>query len=347
MKTPQRRKVPRVLSILIFTIPIMVVSTISIMSFWAIYQSTGENLGLTATIVPFILLGLGIICSAVDAWRRKYTVTNQVEEILKATEEITNGNFNIKLNPLHDYGKYDDFDIIKLNIVKMARELDKNEILKSDFISNLSHEIKTPLAIIRNSATMLMSKNLSEKEKQEYLKSMNNTVTKLTNLISNILKLNKLEHQQIGFENIDFDLSELVRESVIEFESLIEKKNLKLNLDIEDITLKNDSSLFEIIINNLISNAIKFTDENGKIDISLKRENSNVILSVKDNGIGMDSETGLKIFEKFYQGDTSHREQGNGLGLALVKNVINIIGGEITVESEIGKGSKFIVKVKG
>ena len=171
-------------------------------------------------------------------------------------------------------------------------------------------------------------------------------IDRVTNLVSNILKLNKLEHQQLNFEKKEFDLSELIREIIIGNESLIEKKNLNLDLDIDDITITNDSFLFEILANNLISNAIKFTNKDGNIFVSLKRGKDAIIFTVKDDGIGMDKDTGEKIFDKFYQGDTSHSKSGNGLGLALVKKVIDNVGGEITVKSELNCGSEFIVKIE-
>lgn len=345
-KKSSKRKYDTIFSIVIFTVIVMFVSTIAIVSFWWIYQATGENLALSASIAPFVLLVLGVLFSVVDALRRKYTITNQVQQILRATDNITNGKFDIELDATNDYGRYDYFDLIKLNIKKMAKELSKNEVLKNDFIASFSHEIKTPLAVIQNCATILKSKKAEEKDKKEALKTMEINIDRVTNLVSNILKLNKLEHQQLNFEKKEFDLSELLRESIISFESLIEKKDLKLNIDIEDITITNDSFLFEILTNNLISNAIKFTNKGGEISVSLKRDKDIVSLTVKDNGIGMDKETGEKIFDKFYQGDTSHSKAGNGLGLALVKKVIDKIGGEINVKSELNYGSEFTVKVE-
>lgn len=345
-KKSSKRKYDTLISICFFTIIVMVVSTIAIISFWWIYQATGENLALSASIAPLVLLVLGILFSVVDALRRKYTITNQVQKILKATDDITDGKFDVKLDITNNYGKYDYFDLIKLNINKMAKELSKNEVLKTDFISSFSHEIKTPLAVIQNCATILKSKKADDKDKKEALKTMEINIDRVTNLVSNILKLNKLEHQQLNFEKKEFDLSELIREVIIGNESLIEKKNLNLDLDIDDITITNDSFLFEILANNLISNAIKFTNKDGNIFVSLKREKDTVIFTVKDDGIGMDKDTGEKIFDKFYQGDTSHSKAGNGLGLALVKKVIDNVGGEIAVKSELNCGSEFVVKIE-
>ena len=165
-------------------------------------------------------------------------------------------------------------------------------------------------------------------------------------MITNILKLNKLENQQIIPEIEEFNLAELVRTCALDFENLIEKKQLSLNCDIDEINITSSSSLLEIVINNLISNAIKFTEPSGKISISIKENHNFVVIKVSDTGCGISNETGKHIFDKFYQGDTSRASEGNGLGLALVKKVIDILGGEILVESTFGKGSTFAIKLK-
>ena len=169
---------------------------------------------------------------------------------------------------------------------------------------------------------------------------------KLSELITNILKLNKLENQQLLPENETFDLAELVRTSLLTYENLIDKKEIVLECDIDEIQLSGGESLVELIVNNLLSNAVKFTERGGKVQVSLKDEGENAVIKVKDSGCGISKEVGKHIFDKFYQGDTSHSSEGNGLGLALVKKVIDIIGGEIAVESKVGEGSTFTVKLK-
>jgi len=219
-------------------------------------------------------------------------------------------------------------------------------VLKTDFISNVSHEIKTPLAVIQNYSSLFQDETLDSETRKNYSKTLISASKRITDLITNILKLNKLENQEIQEKHEAFNLTEALADSVVEFEMLIEKKNLELNCDFDDVVIFSSKSLLEIVWNNLISNAIKFTNSGGKIDITLKRKYKNVEIKVSDTGIGMTSETGAKIFEKFYQGDTSHSTQGNGLGLALVKKVIDILGGEISVQSEINKGSTFTILLK-
>lgn len=305
-----------------------------------------HNNAIIAAIMFAVIVALTTFCTVCDWVRRKYMVDKPVGQILDATDKIANGNFNIELKPLHAYAKYDAYDLIMENLNKMAKELSRNEVLKTDFISNVSHEIKTPLAVINNHATLLQDKHLSEKERNEYTENLLAATRRLTDLVMNILKLNKLENQVIQEQKNDVHLGDYLGEIILGFEEMIDGRGIELNCDIDDITLAIDKTFFEIICNNLISNAIKFTEQGGNVTISLKDKSDMVELKVQDTGCGMDAETGKHIFDKFYQGDTSHSQQGNGLGLALVKKVIDIMGGNITVESELDKGSTFIVKLK-
>lgn len=298
-----------------------------------------------AVIMLVVCLGLSLICSAIDALRRKRTVDASVEQILNATEQITAGNFNVFLAPRHSYKNYDDFDLIKENVNLMAKELSKNEVLKTDFISNVSHEIKTPLAIIQNYATALQNEKLSPDERKAYVKTLVQASTRLNDLVINVLKLNKLENQTFAAETQAVRLDETLAQAIFGFEDLIESKNLVLDCDVEEITLTSSQALLETVWNNLLSNAIKFTPQGGKISVSLKKNGDNAVVKIADTGIGMNAETGKRIFDKFYQGDASRAKEGNGLGLALVKKIIDVLGGEISVESELGKGTIFTVSI--
>lgn len=301
--------------------------------------------------VAILLIGVilvnALFCSIIDVIRRKIMISKPVDEILEATNKLKKGNFNINLVTNHTYQEFDEFDIIKNDLNKVAKELARSEILKNDFIANLSHEIKTPLAVIKNYAKVLEDESISPEERKKYLHNLQEATKKLNALVTNILKLNKLEHQTLELEITNFNVSELLTEQILQFESLIATKDLKLKIDIEeDIYINSEQSYLEIIFNNLISNAIKFTNPNGTITITLKKKNNEYIFTFCDTGCGMDSETGMHIFDKFYQGDTSHAKEGNGLGLALVKRVIDLLGGEISVESEKGVGTTFKIIVK-
>lgn len=229
----------------------------------------------------------------------------------------------------------------------MEKPVDLEELtLRTDFISNVSHELKTPLAVIQNYASLLGKPNLSEKERLEYAASIHSAAQGLNSLITNILKLNKLENQQIFPAKQKFDLGEQLRECLLSFENAWEKKQLEIKTDIKDgMILHNDSELLEIVWNNLFSNAVKFTDTGGTISITAGTDGGFAVVTVADTGCGIGKKDGKHIFEKFYQGDTSHATGGNGLGLALVKRVVDIIDGDISVESEPGKGSTFTVRI--
>lgn len=305
-----------------------------------------DNVTFIAILILIEIVILATFCTIFDWARRKIMVDRPTKKILMATDKIADGDFSVRLKTAHEYGKYDQYDLIMENLNKMAGELQKNEVLKTDFISNVSHEIKTPLAVIQNYATLLQDDTLDSATRQSYAKTLIGASKRITDLITNILKLNKLENQEIQEKHEAFNLTDALGDSVVEFETLIENKNLDLNCDFDDVVIFSSKSLLEIVWNNLISNAIKFTPDGGKIDISLKRKDKNVQITVTDTGCGMTRETGEKIFEKFYQGDTSHSTQGNGLGLALVKKVIDILGGEIAVQSQLGKGSTFSILLK-
>ena len=296
---------------------------------------------ISTTIIITIIL---VIC---DYIRRRVMIYTPLQEILDATKALSKGDFKVKLKPKNPYGEYDEFDLIKVDLNRMANELSKSEMLKNDFIANVSHEIKTPISIINNYVKLLSNDSLIKEEKDKYLANIKYACSKLSNLISNILKINKLDNQRLKVDLKKFNLSESIINQIVQFEELIEQKEIELICDIEeDLYIISEESYLEIIWNNLISNAIKFTEPKGTIKISLKKVENKYQIIISDTGIGMDKETGAHIFDKFYQGDTSRSKEGNGLGLALVKRVIDLLGGSISVESEINKGTTFIVIVK-
>ena len=256
------------------------------------------------------------------------------------------GDFSVRIKPMQSSGM-EGFNQIAEAINQMAEELGGVETLRTDFIANVSHEMKTPLAVMQNYGTLLQSPELSEEKRIEYAKGVTDAPRRLAEMMTNILKLNRLENQQIFPEITEFDLGEQLCECLLQFENVWEKKNIEIDTDIaEDIKVAADAELLSLVWNNLFSNAFKFTDEGGTVSLSLSASEHHAIIKVKDTGCGMTAEVGAHIFEKFYQGDTSHSAQGNGLGLALVKRVIDIMQGEIGVESTVGIGTTFTVKIR-
>ena len=304
------------------------------------------NIAVAAKLTFGNVLLITFLFGTADYIRRKITVDRPVKQITEAAEKIMQGDFSARVPAIHGAGT-EGFNEIGKAINAMAAELSGTETLRTDFIANVSHKLKTPLAVMGNYATMLQRPGITEEEKNEYAKAISEAARKLAQLITNILKLNKLENQQIFPQPQEFDLGEQICECLLGFEDAWEAKNLEIETDIaDDVRIKSDPELLSLVWNNLISNAVKFTPDGGTIGVSLKTEEHAVIVQVRDTGCGMKPEVGQHIFEKFYQGDTSHATQGNGLGLALVKRVMDILSGEIGVQSVYGEGSIFTVKFK-
>ena len=308
---------------------------------------TRDNVTTAAKLTFGNVLAITFFSGTIDYLRRKQMVDKPVNQILAAADKIMQGDFSVRIAPVKEFAGETGFNEIIACLNKMTAELAGTETLRTDFIANVSHELKTPLAVMGNYATMLQKPGITEEEKNEYAKAISDSARRLAALITNILKLNKLENQQI-FPQLDaYDLGEQLCESLLQFEDVWERKHLEIETDIEeDVRIRSDAELLSLVWNNLISNAVKFTPEGGTVGVTLKTEGNQVIVQVRDTGCGMKPEVGQHIFEKFYQGDTSHATQGNGLGLALVKRVVDIFSGEISVQSIYGQGSTFTVKFR-
>ncbi len=308
---------------------------------------TKDNIADAAKLTFGNVLLITMLSGTIDYFRRKQMVDKPVKKILDAAEKVMQGDFSVRIEPVKDFAGETGFNEIIDCFNKMTAELAGTETLRTDFISNVSHELKTPLAVMGNYATMLQRPGITEAERCEYAKAISESSRKLAGLITNILKLNKLENQQIFPQLDEYDLGEQLCENLLQFEEVWERKNLSIDTDIEeDVRIRSDAELLSLVWNNLISNAVKFTPENGTIGLRLATDGPWVTVSVSDTGCGIKPEVGQHIFEKFYQGDTSHATEGNGLGLALVKRVVDILGGEIQVQSVYGQGSTFTVKFR-
>lgn len=287
---------------------------------------------------------MALLFGLADNIRRELTVNRPVKRIQEGITEIVSGNFRTEIRYLYHEDSGNEFDQIIKGLNQMAKELGSVETLRTDFISNVSHEMKTPLAVIQNYGTLLQTPGLSDEKRVEYAKAINEQTRGMSTLITNILKLNKLENQQI-YPNVQkYDLGEQLCECMLSFENDWEKKGIEIDADLaEDVMVNADPEMMSLVWNNLLSNAIKFTEKGGQIGLYLMTDDEHAIVQVRDTGCGMSAETGKNIFQKFYQGDTSHATQGNGLGLALVKKVIDISGATIGVSSKLGEGSTFTV----
>ena len=311
-------------------------------------ELTNEHLQLAAKLTFANVVLLSLAFSTADSIRRHFTVQRPVQKILDATNAMAKGDFSARVPEFSRLDIMYGFDDIGKNLNRMAQELSGTETLRTDFIANVSHELKTPLSVIQNYGTMLQQPGLEEQTRVEYAKTISQTSRRLASLITNILKLNKLENQQIFPVAETYDLGEQLCECLLGFEDAWEKKKMEIETDIEEGVMVNaDPEMMSLVWNNLFSNAIKFTEPGGRLGLSLHTEQGRAVVRVSDTGCGISLEVGRRMFDKFYQGDTSHAVQGNGLGLALVKRVIDITGSEISVESELGKGTTFTVRLRG
>lgn len=306
-------------------------------------ESLGWN-DLAQTVVP-VLYWSAIAVGLTLFTRRQVQKTYEepMHKLAEATKKVAEGDFSIYIAPLHTLEKTDYLDQMLVDFNKMVEELGSIETLKTDFFSNVSHEIKTPLAIIQNNAELLCREKLTQQQKY-YADTIFDASKRLSDLISNLLKLNKLEKQAISPALETYDLCEQLAQCALNYEPAWEKQGLEFDADMEDYAeISADSALMELVWNNLFSNAVKFTEPGGRITLTERSDGEMIYVSVKDTGCGMAEETKKHIFEKFYQGDTSHAMAGNGLGLTLALRVLQLNGFQIEVESAPGKGSIFTV----
>ena len=307
---------------------------------------TSSNIAAAAKITLVNVLLITVLFTLIDYIRRKITVDRPVKIITDATEKIMKGDFSVRITPLQNESA-EGLNKIITAVNSMTQELSGIETLRTDFISNVSHEMKTPLTVMQNYGTLLQAAELSDEKRIEYAKGVTDASRRMADMMTNILKLNRLENQQIFPQTEVFDLGEQLCECLLQYENIWEKANIEIETDIaEDVKVEADAELLSLVWNNLFSNAFKFTEAGGTVNVSLTTAEHHAIVTVKDTGCGMTPEIGAHIFEKFYQGDTSHATQGYGLGLALVKRVVDIMQGEINVESTVGKGTTFSVRIE-
>jgi len=287
------------------------------------------------TLLSYILFGALLI--AVSG----RSAVMPILKLNKATQEVAKGNFDIQvINHSRD-----EVGQLTNSFNMMIQELKRIEYLRKDFINSVSHEFKTPLASIQGFAKLLQKGNLSLEERQEYTDIIVEETERLSRLSSNILRLSSLDNQEFIDRRTYFSLDEQIRKTIVLLEPEWSKKNISFDLELDDLRYQGDEELLQQVWINLLNNAVKFSHENGKIAVSLGRTASAVKVEISDEGIGMSEEIMLRIFERFYQGDKSHSRDGNGLGLPLVKRILELCGGSIHVTSKLHEGSTFTVEL--
>ena len=291
-----------------------------------------ELLSITRRSVVLLVINT-ILISAIVMKITSKKLLQPIEKMTEATKKVASGDFNVKLETQRE----DEIGELTQNFNQMVKELGKVEVIQKDFINNVSHEIKTPISSIQGFAKLLEDENLPEAEREES--------NRLLNLSTNILRLSKIQNQGKIVRKDHINITEQLRKAIAVLENKWNEKSLTFNISAKDVYYDGDEELTFQVWMNLIDNAIKFSKQNGKITIDVKEENDEVVVKIKDNGMGMSKEEQERIFTRFYQIDKSHSQEGSGLGLSIVKSIIDLSDGKIEVESKENSGTTFTIKL--
>lgn len=290
----------------------------------------------------WIVIVFGLLISAGISVFVARKIMKPIETLRSSLRKVANGDFSVRIN---EKSRLTSISEMNADFNAMAKELSGIETLRTDFVANVSHEFKTPLSAIEGYATLLQNPKITETRRQDYIEKIISNTHALSALTGNILKLSKLENQDCITDKRNFSLDEQLRLVMLNLESEWTAKKIELDIDLQDVTYYGNESLLYLVWYNLIGNAIKFSPEGGKIEIRLTENEGDITVTVQDYGCGIGEEERKHIFDKFYQADRAHSDNGNGLGLALAKRIVTLCKGEIFVESELNKGSTFSVRL--
>ena len=265
---------------------------------------------------------------------------NPIKELRRGMEKIADGKFDTRIETSSSSKELQE---LFAGFNMMANELEATEILQTDFVSNVSHEFKTPINAIEGYTTLLQGTDNIDEIENGYIEKILFNTKRLSSLVSNILLLSKLENQKIQTHCEKYSLDEQIREDILALESLWEPKYIEFDVDLDTVDYYGNKSILHHVWSNLLSNAIKFSPNGGTIKMRLLKDNKKITFVIEDNGPGLSEEAQKHLFDKFYQADTSHKEEGNGLGLALVKKILSLCDGEISAENMKDGGCRFTV----
>lgn len=323
------------------TITVVIVLGAAMLASWAVTEVL-RFFGITK-VVPdiFWFLGVGLVLGgAITSYVAKW-IFDPITKLGKAMEQVAGGDFDVRLDANH---RFREISEIYSNFNRMVSELGATEILQTDFVSNVSHEFKTPINAIEGYATLLQGADNAEPEEQaKYVDKILLNTRRLSKLVGSILLLSKVDNQSIQTKQTTFRLDEQVRQSIVLLEPEWSKKNIEFDVDLQSITYTGNESVLLHVWNNLIGNAVKFNPEDGYIGIRLSEDEKHIQFVVEDNGPGIPESALKHVFDRFYQSDSSHEAEGNGLGLALVKQIVKANDGTVSVENLPGKGCRFTV----
>ncbi len=289
-----------------------------------------------------IMLAFSLLIGWVLSFFISFFLLKPIDELQSAIKKVTDGDYTITVK---EKKLFDEIENINHSFNIMVSELKANQSMQDEFVSNVSHEFKTPLAAIEGYATLLQDKTLTDEERDEYTREIISTTKSMSELVGNMLLLSKISNQVIDCKKDEVSIDEQIRKVVVLLEPKWTEKNIEFDVDLDEITVVSNENLLANVWRNLVENAIKFSPNGGKISLSLKLEDDKVIFKISDEGEGIKEEEKEHIFEKFYQSDTSHRQEGNGLGLSIVKKIIDIFGGNINVENIDEGGCRFTIVI--
>ncbi len=316
-----------------------------------IYENTGRQPPALLTQIINSLLGLllsFLILSTLGRFFSSKLVAERMRwsgPIIQALERISRGDFSVRL----DDNLPDNFLVSELtrSVNSMVVELDTMEKLRQEFISNVSHEIQSPLTSIRGFALALRSNHLSPEERNHYLKIIEAESLRLSRITDNLLKLASLESKQVKFEPKPYRLDKQVRDLILACEPQWAGKYIDMDISLEEVNITADEDLLSQVWTNLVNNSIKFTREGGKVSVALRRRDGQIEFRITDTGIGIAEQDQARVFERFYKADKSRRRsaEGSGLGLAIAKTIVEMHKGTIGLESKSGAGTTFTVSL--
>ena len=343
MKLPQRRK-PKLDSIYMTLMTLLVNVLLAagvltalvymlLLFFGFFVNPFFQMLGMPVILIVFIMM------LAAGFGRTKLRPMN---DLVHAMHEVSQGDFSVRVDDRDVPG---DMGVLVTSFNEMARELGGLEMFRKDFINNFSHEFKTPIVSIRGFARQLQRDDLTEEQRREYLDIIVSESDRLAHMSNNVLLLTKLENQTIVTDKTVYRLDEQLRDCILLLEKQWEDKKLDLDLELEELDYLGNEEMMSHVWVNLLSNAVKFSPEGAPLRVTLRREGGRAVACIRDSGEGMDEETRRRIFEKFYQGDTAHATEGNGLGLSLVKRIVDLCQGSVEVDSAPGQGATFTVRL--
>lgn len=291
----------------------------------------------------FLLVSIGILVSLMSSFFLTKFLSAPIKNLQNAMKQVAEGDFSVKLE---SGSGFEEMKQMMESFNSMTKELAATEILQMDFVSNVSHEFKTPISAIEGYATLLQNADVTEEERAEYVEKILFNTSRLSTLVGNMLLLSKIDNQGIADRKSKYRLDEQIRQSILSLESRWEPRECEFDVDLDEIEYLGNETLLIHVWNNLLENAIKFGPHAGLIKMRLCECDEHIVFTIEDEGPGISESDKKHIFDRFYQTDSSHKSEGNGLGLALVKQIIKMEGGEISVDDGEICGTKFTVRLK-